>query len=117
MKGSETDMLKIAVLLAATALVASAADVSGTWKGSMETPMGSMDSTFVLKADGANLTGSVQGGPGGDMKIEEGKIDGDKVSFSVSMEFKLKMGFGGGPGGGGPGGDMPAMEITCKRAK
>jgi hypothetical protein len=126
-------MLKIAVLLAAAALVAFAADVSGTWKGSMETPMGSMESTFVLKADGVKLTGTVQGGPGpgGDMKIEEGKIDGDKVSFSVSMEFgkitysgtftadelKLKMAVGGGPGGGGPGGDMPPMEINCKRAK
>ena len=64
------------------------------------------------------------------MKIEEGKIDGDKVSFAVNMEFgkltysgtftddtlKLKMSFGGGAAGG-PGGDMPAMEITCKRQK
>jgi hypothetical protein len=122
-------MLKIAVLLAA-AFIASAADVSGTWKGSMESPMGSMDQTFVLKADGAKLTGTMQGGPGGDMKIDEGKVDGDKVTFSISMEFgkitfsgtftdtdlKLKMSFGGGAGGG-PGGDMPPMEINCKRAK
>ena len=127
-------MLKIAVLLAAAAMAAFAADVSGTWKGTMETPMGSMESTFVLKADGAKLTGSVQGGPGGEMKIDEGKVDGDKVSFSISMDFgklsysgtftddqlKLKLSFGGGPDGGpggGPGGDMPPMEIVCKRAK
>jgi hypothetical protein len=122
-------MRKLLFLLMALALAASAADVSGTWKGSMETPGGAMESTIVLKADGAKLTGSMQGGPGGDMKIDEGKVDGDKVSFSVSMEFgklvyagtftademKLKMSFGGGEGG--PGGDMPPMELICKRVK
>jgi hypothetical protein len=117
-------MRKLLFLLAALALVASAADVSGTWKGSMETPGGSMESTIVLKAEGAKLTGMIQGGPGGDMKIDEGKVEGDKVSFSITMEFgkltyagtftadelKLKVSFGGG-------GDMPPMELNCKRAK
>ena len=127
-KGNASQMKRLLILLAAFALVATAADVSGTWKGTMETPMGAMDNTLVLKADGAKLTGSLQGGPGGDMKIDEGKIDGDKVSFSVSMEFgklvysgtftaddlKLKISFGAG---GGPGGDMPPMELNCKRVK
>ncbi len=71
-------MRKLLFLLMALALVASAADISGTWKGTIETPGGSFDNTFVLKAEGAKLTG-LQGGPGGELKIDEGKVDGDKV--------------------------------------
>jgi hypothetical protein len=118
-------MRKLLFLLAVLALTASAADISGTWKGTIETPGGSFDNTFVLKAEGAKLTGTLQGGPGGEMKIDEGKVDGDKVSFSVTMEFgkltyagtfsaddmKLKISFGDG------GGDMPPMELNCKRVK
>ena len=53
------------------ALAVFAADITGTWKGSIETPGGTFDNTFVLKADGAKLTGTLQGGPGGELKIEE----------------------------------------------
>jgi hypothetical protein len=118
-------MRKLLFLLAVLALTASAADISGTWKGTLETPGGSFENTFVLKADGANLTGTLQGGPGGELKIDEGKIDGDKVTFTVTMEFgkltyagtftaddlKLKVSMSGG------GGDMPPLELNCKRAK
>lgn len=117
-------MRKLLFLLVAVALAASAADVSGTWKGTIETPGGAMESTLVLKAEGAKLTGTLDGGMGGAMKIDEGKVDGDKVSFSVSMEFgkltyagtytaddlKLKVSFG-------EGGGMPPMELNCKRVK
>jgi hypothetical protein len=44
------------VLLAGTAL---AADVAGTWKATVDTPNGAMESTFVFKVDGAKLTGTV----------------------------------------------------------
>jgi hypothetical protein len=118
-------MRKLLFLLAVVALTASAADISGTWKGMIETPGGSFENTFVLKAEGATVTGTLQGGPGGDQKIDEGKVDGDKVSFSVTMEFgklnyagtfsademKLKVSFGGG------GGDMPPIDLVCKRVK
>ena len=117
-------MRRLIFLLAVLALAAFAADITGTWKGTIDTPGGTFDNTFILKADGATLTGTLQGGPGGELKIEEGKIDGDKVSFAVNMEFgklsytgavsgddlKLKVTFGGG-------GDMPPMEINCKRVK
>ena len=116
-------MRRLIFLLAVLALAAFAADITGTWKGTIDTPGGSFDNTFILKADGATLTGTLQGGPSGDQKIEEGKIDGDKVSFAVNMEFgklsyagtvsgddlKLKVTFGGG--------DMPPMDLNCKRVK
>jgi hypothetical protein len=117
-------MRRVIFLLAVLALAAFAADITGTWKGTIETPGGSFENTFVLKADGAKLTGTLQGGPGGDQKIEEGKIDGDKVSFVVNMEFG-KLSYAGAVSGDdlklkvtfGDGGDMPPMEINCKRAK
>jgi hypothetical protein len=117
-------MRKLVCLLAVLTLVVFAADVvTGTWKGTVETPGGTFENTFVLKADGDKLTGTLQGGPGGELKIEEGKVDGNNVSFIVNMEFgklsytgavsgddlKLKVTFGGG--------DMPPLEINCKRAK
>jgi len=117
-------MRNLICLLAVLSLVAFAADaVTGTWKGNIETPGGTFENTFILKADGDKLTGTLQGGPGGEMKIEEGKVDGNNISFVVNMEFgklsytgavsgddlKLKVSFGGG--------EMPPMDINCKRVK
>ena len=50
----------VSTAVLALAVVAFAADIAGTWKGTMETPMGSMENTIVLQADGATLTGSVK---------------------------------------------------------
>ena len=44
----------------ALATMAFAADIAGTWKGTLETPMGPMENTIVLQADGASVTGSVK---------------------------------------------------------
>jgi len=88
-------MRKLVLLLAALAVAAFAADIDGTWKAEMKTPDGqTRTSTFVLKADGSKLTGTVQGMRGDPGPIQNGKIDGDKVSFSVvrkteSGEFKM----------------------------
>jgi hypothetical protein len=119
------------VLLALFAMSASAADVTGTWKGSLESPQGSMDVTFTFKAAGTTLTGSVSNPMGPDANpISEGKIDGDNISFVVAVDFggqgmkinykgkvisatemTLSMSF---PGMGG--GDPMTMEIKAKKA-
>ena len=71
-------------LLAAFAICALAADVTGTWSGDMKTPDGAgFHISFTLKQDGANLAGTVQGAQGDPLPISEGKIDGDKISFKV----------------------------------
>ncbi|SPE37296.1 exported hypothetical protein [Candidatus Sulfopaludibacter sp. SbA3] len=59
-------------LIAAFALTASAADVAGTWKASVETPNGTFESTFAFKVDGAKLTGTVTGQMG-EAPISEGR--------------------------------------------
>jgi len=75
------------VLLLLSALSASAADLAGTWKGSMETPNGSIENTFVFKTDGAKLTGTVSLGQFGDSEISEGKVDGADITFTVIRNF------------------------------
>lgn len=76
----------ILALIAVFVLTASAADVAGTWKASVETPNGTFESTFTFKVDGGALTGSVASQMG-EAQISEGKIDGDKLSFTVSREM------------------------------
>jgi hypothetical protein len=71
------------VLLAAFAVTCSAADVSGTWKSSIETPNGTFESTFVFKVDGTKLTGTTSNQMIGELPISEGKIDGDNLTFIV----------------------------------
>jgi hypothetical protein len=64
-----------------------AADVDGRWTGSMTTPGGEVPVTFVFKAEGEKLTGAMIGMGGNEIPIADGKIEGDKISYSVSLDF------------------------------
>jgi len=76
----------ILFLLLATA--AWAADVTGTWKGEVSSPDGnSFSLTYTFKQDAAKLTGAVLGPQGDPLPIDNGKVDGDKVSFSVKVDM------------------------------
>jgi hypothetical protein len=85
--------MKIVVsLVAALALMlvaapARAADVDGKWTGSLDTPMGAVQVGFNFKADGATLAGTTTSPDGGEIAIKNGKIDGNKISFLVSIDF------------------------------
>jgi hypothetical protein len=91
-------MTKKVLFAVSLALVAAfsllAADVSGKWIAEQPGRNGGppRQSTFVLKADGAKLTGTMTGGMGRPgaaptaVEIAEGKIDGDKVSFTVKRD-------------------------------
>lgn len=75
-------------LMAVMAITAYAADVTGKWVASYEGPNGNkMESTFDLKTEGTALTGTVTS-PRGEAKIQEGKVDGDNVSFVVIRNFQ-----------------------------
>jgi hypothetical protein len=80
--------IPILTLLLAISLVPPiiAADVSGTWKGTMDTPMGAMENTIILKVDGSNLTGTVKTDLF-ESKIENAKIDGNNISFEITLDF------------------------------
>ena len=69
------------------AVSAFAADVDGKWTGAMNTPNGDVPITFTFKADGASLTGATMGPDGAEIKIADGKVDGNNISFTVTFDF------------------------------
>ena len=73
-------------LLLCTA-AALAADISGTWKGTAEGPQGTLERTFVFKVDGAKLTGDTTSQMLGKSVINDGKVDGDNISFSITANL------------------------------
>jgi hypothetical protein len=100
-----------------------ATDVTGTWTGSIATPDGNtFDLTFNLKQDSGKVTGTIQGPQGDPLNIDNGKIDGDKLTFTVSFNGmiithdatvtgdEMKMTTKSDNGG------MPPMQLTLKRA-
>ena len=78
--------LTLAALLF-TAVSAFAADIDGKWTGSLDSPNGPIQLGFTFKADGAILTGTTIGPDGMELKITNGKIDGNKISFDVAVDF------------------------------
>jgi opacity protein-like surface antigen len=78
--------LAVGLLLLLTGM-ALAADVDGTWTGTISTPGGDMPVSFTFKADGANLTGSTLGMDGNQVPIKDGKIDGNNISFTVAFDM------------------------------
>ena len=114
-------------LLGLLTLTALAADISGKWTAQVPGRGGqTREQTFNLKADGNALTGTVSG-RGGDTPIAEGKIDGDTISFTQTMEFNgntMKFVYKGTVSGDEikfsrtrDGGEGQAQEFTAKRAQ
>lgn len=102
-----------------------AAEVDGKWEAEIEGPQGSTVFTFDLKADGETLTGTVGNEMMGEFEIQDGKISNDQVEFVQVMQrgdLQIRFNYAGkvsgdemeltrtvqrpgGPGGGqGPGG-------------
>ena len=69
------------------AVVLHAADVTGKWTAQVPGRNGqTREVTFMLKQDGAKLTGTTSGRQG-DTAIADGKVDGDTISFTVTRSF------------------------------
>lgn len=64
-----------------------AADVDGKWSGTLSMQGSDFPVSFTFKADGAALTGSTTGPDGAEIKIADGKVDGNNLSFTVSFDF------------------------------
>jgi hypothetical protein len=98
-------------------------DVDGKWSGTVSTPMGDIPVAYEFKADGANLTGSTTGPDGGQIAIKDGKVDGNTISFGVTLDFggmALDLTYKGVVSGGeikmtGEFAGMP-FEFTVKKA-
>jgi opacity protein-like surface antigen len=75
--------LACAVLMTVLAGAALAADITGNWTGSTD----QFTVTFAFKQDGEKLTGTVTGPQGDPIPISDGKVQGDKVSFTVKVDM------------------------------
>ena len=84
-------MKKLIVILTGILVFSFAAlaaeDATGNWKASIDTPNGTQVQTFALKMDGAKVTGTIGSDMLGNMQIADGKMDGDKISFSITTDF------------------------------
>ncbi|MEO5821395.1 MAG: hypothetical protein ABIT71_12900 [Vicinamibacteraceae bacterium] len=74
--------LVMTIGLAATAF---AADVTGKWVGSVETPNGPIELTYEFKADGESLTGTVASAMGS-LPINKGKVAAGVLTYEVALE-------------------------------
>jgi hypothetical protein len=77
----------VAALCGFGALTALAANVDGTWEGTVEGRRGPQQVTFTLKAEGGKLMGKVSNRRG-DSDIVDGKVEGDKISFKQKVTFQ-----------------------------
>lgn len=58
--------------------------IDGNWKGTRETPNGPFEVNYTFKVDGNVLNGTLKT-QFGETKVENGKVDGKKFSYSVSF--------------------------------
>jgi hypothetical protein len=109
--------LALFVLIPAVVLPA---DISGTWLGTMDSPYGAIETTLTLVSSNAGLTGTVRT-QYFESKIENAKIDADKISFEINTEYG-KIAYAGVAAGEeirlnvtGPDGGQ--MQLTVKKQK
>jgi len=76
---------RIALLLLVLASLLAAGDVTGKWKGPLDGGEG--DVLFTFKVDGTALSGTMSGGESKAFPLT-GKIEGDKITFSVEFEYQ-----------------------------
>lgn len=75
-------------LLALLALAASAADISGNWTGTAEGPQGALQRSFTFHQEGTKLTGETNSQFTGKSVIEDGKVEGDAISFTITAKIQ-----------------------------
>jgi len=78
-------LFSIAAMVLGTA--AFGADASGTWTASFDTQVGVQKYTYTFKVDGDKLTGRAKS-ENGDTEIQEGKVNGDEISFVENLNFQ-----------------------------
>jgi hypothetical protein len=85
MKARTLLSLTLLGLLAAATLAA--ADVTGKWTAQVPGRGGELrTTTFVFKQDGSQLTGTMTSFDR-EIPIENGKVEGDQISFTVTLSF------------------------------
>ena len=72
------------LLLIGVTAVSAQNTIDGNWKGTRETPNGSLEINYTFKVEGTALTGTWKT-EFGEAKLEKGKVDGKKFSYTISF--------------------------------
>ena len=81
----------LTLILCAASLAATAAGIDGKWVGESKSGENTIQQTLTLKSDGGALTGTVETSFNGNSRstdIKDGKVDGNKFSFSMVQRGK-----------------------------
>ncbi len=120
-------VMRVFVLALLCGAIVLAADATGKWSAEMPGRGGSSREMILnLKVNGDALTGTISG-PRGDSDLQDGKVNGDDISFSVVREFNgnsFKLLYTGKVSGdeihftvSRDGGNAAGREFTAKRVK
>lgn len=85
MKFGRAVFTSIAALGFLVSVAFAATDISGQWKGTSDQ---GPEFTFSFKMEGGKLTGSMLSMEGKELPIEDARLDGDNLSFSVNSEWQ-----------------------------
>ena len=80
--------MKLILAFALAVLSAFAQDVAGKWKATADGPNGAMERTFDFKVEGGKLTGETTSSFVGRSVISNGKVNGNEVSFTITIELQ-----------------------------
>jgi hypothetical protein len=77
----------LTLLFAVLTVAAWAADITGTWTGTISGGGNDIPVTYNFKQDGDKFTGTVTGPQGDPLPLIDCKLDGDKIAFAVKVDM------------------------------
>ena len=81
-------LLTLTGLVALLSTLVLAADAAGTWSGAFDFDGTSVPLTLSLKSGGDAVTGTVDGLPGGQSQIHDGKVKEDVITFWILTDYQ-----------------------------
>lgn len=66
------------------------ANVDGSWNCVIKSPLGDQQSTMTVASSGETFTGTMSGAMGS-LDIEEGKVNGDALSWKMAIKVPMPM--------------------------
>jgi hypothetical protein len=64
--------------------------IDGKWNTVVKSPMGDQKSVVTFKAEGSTLTGTAEA-QGNSQALQDGKIDGNAISWKISITTPMPM--------------------------
>lgn len=86
MRSAIKTMACASVLIVVSAAFADNQDISGRWVAPFNREGTPVTIVMNLKVSGNDVTGTITHARGMEMKIENGKLEGDKISFETNVE-------------------------------